>query len=69
MAMPWKRAKAKAAAIRADATGIELERLNRCFNACLRIQREACETAGRHIPLIVDRNLSMCSCHGNTVPS
>lgn len=54
MAMPWKRAKAKAAAIRADKTGAELERLNRLFNACFRIQREACEAAGRHIPLIVE---------------
>ena len=54
MAMPWSRAKAKAAAIRADTTGAELERLNRLFNACFRIQREACEAAGRHIPLIVE---------------
>ena len=54
MAMPWTRAKAKAAAIRADQTGAELERLNRLFNACFRIQREACEAAGRHIPLIVE---------------
>lgn len=54
MAMPWKRTKAKAAAIRADKTGAELERLNRLFNACFRIQREACEAAGRHIPLIVE---------------
>ncbi len=41
MAMPWSKAKAKAAAIKAD-------------NACFRIQREACEAAGRHIPLIVE---------------
>ncbi len=54
MAMPWTKAKAKAAAIRADETGSELERLNRLFNACFRIQREACESAGRHIPLIVE---------------
>jgi len=54
MAMPWKRAKAKAAAIRADKTGKELERLNRLFNACFRIQREACEAAGHHIPLVVE---------------
>jgi hypothetical protein len=54
MAMPWKRAKAKATAIRADTTGAELARLNRLFNACLRIQREACEAAGRHIPLIIE---------------
>jgi hypothetical protein len=54
MAMPWTRAKAKAAAIRADATGAELEQLNALFNACFRIQREACEAAGRHIPLVVE---------------
>jgi len=28
--------------------------LNRLFNACFRIQREACEAAGRHIPMIVE---------------
>lgn len=54
MAMPWSKAKAKAAAIRADTTGAELERLNRLFNACFRIQKEASFAAGRHIPLIVE---------------
>jgi hypothetical protein len=54
MAMPWSRAKAKAAAIRADETGAELERLNRLFNACFRLQKEASIAAGRHIPLIVE---------------
>lgn len=54
MAMPWKLAKAKAAAIRADTTEAELERLNRLFNACFRIQKEASAAAGRHIPLIVE---------------
>lgn len=54
MAMPWSLAKAKAAAIRADESGAELERLNRLFNACFRIQREACEAAGRHIPMVVE---------------
>jgi hypothetical protein len=54
MAMPWTRAKAKAAAIRVDATGKKLDRLNRLFNACFRIQREACDAAGRHIPMIVE---------------
>ena len=41
MAMPWSRAKAKAAAIRADETGAELARLTALFDACFRIQREA----------------------------
>lgn len=54
MAMPWSRAKAKAAAIRADETGAALEDLNRLFNACFRIQQEACEAAGRYIPLVVE---------------
>lgn len=54
MAMPWSRAKLKAAAIRADETGEALEDLNRLFNACFRIQREACESAGRHIPMVVE---------------
>lgn len=54
MAMPFSRGKAKAAAIRADTTGGEIERLNRLFNACFRIQREACEAAGRHIPCVVE---------------
>jgi hypothetical protein len=54
MAMPWKLAKAKAAAIRADTTGEKLASLNRLFNECFRIQREASFAAGRHIPLIVE---------------
>jgi hypothetical protein len=54
MAMPWKRAKAKAAAIRADTTGKMLADLTRLFDACFRIQKEASFAAGRHIPLIVE---------------
>jgi hypothetical protein len=54
MAMPWKLAKAKAAAIRADTSGASLERLNRLFNACLRIQLEASVAAGRHVPLVIE---------------
>ena len=54
MAMPWSLAKAKAAAIRADHTGVALADLNALFNACFRIQREACEAAGRHIPMVVE---------------
>jgi len=54
MAMPWKRAKAKAAAIRADETGEKLAALNRLFNECFRIQREASFAAGRHIPMVVE---------------
>jgi hypothetical protein len=54
MAMPWTRAKAKAAAIRADATGESLAALNRLFDACFRIQAEACAAAGRHIPMVIE---------------
>jgi hypothetical protein len=54
MAMPWTLAKAKAAAIRADESGEKLAALNRLFHACFRIQREACEAAGRHIPMVVE---------------
>lgn len=54
MAMPWSRAKAKAETIRADKTGQLKAELNRLFDACFRIQREACEAAGRHVPMIVE---------------
>lgn len=54
MAMPWSRAKDQAAAIRADESGQALADLNRLFDACFRIQREACEAAGRHIPMVVE---------------
>jgi hypothetical protein len=54
MAMPWSRAKAMAADIRADQTGEKREKLNALFNACFRIQREASEAAGHHIPMVVE---------------
>jgi hypothetical protein len=54
MAMPWRLAKKKAAAIRADETGEMLRDLNAIFNACFRLQREACEAAGRYIPMVVE---------------
>lgn len=54
MAMPWKLAKAKAAAIRADTTGAALAKLTRLFDTCFRIQNEASIAAGRRIPLIVE---------------
>jgi hypothetical protein len=41
-AMPWKKAKALPPPD------------NTLFETCFRIQREACEAAGRHIPLIVE---------------
>jgi C-5 cytosine-specific DNA methylase len=54
MAMPWKLAKAKAAAIRADTTGEKLAALNLLFNQCFRIQKEASLAAGKHIPMLVE---------------
>lgn len=54
MAMPWTRAKAKAAAIRADESGEALRRLNELFDAQFRIQREASEAADRWIPMVVE---------------
>jgi len=52
MAMPWSRAKAKAAEYR-DGTR-DVADLTRLFDACFRIQREACEATGRHIPMVVE---------------
>jgi hypothetical protein len=61
MAMPWPRAKRIAAALRGEGEFPEDYRgsrtvadLNRLFDACFRIQREACEAAERHIPLIAE---------------
>ena len=54
MAMPWTRAKEQARRIRADDTGGALMALNELFDACFRIQREASEAAGRHIPMVVE---------------
>lgn len=54
MALPWTRAKAKAAAIRADETGQMLADLNRLFDACFRIQAQASLAAGRHVPMVVE---------------
>jgi len=51
-AMPWSCAKKLAADVRADPARLEKELA--LFNACFRIQREACEAAGRHIPMIVE---------------
>lgn len=51
-AMPWSKAKALAAKVRADPVLLEQELA--LFNACFRIQREASEAAGHHIPLIVE---------------
>jgi hypothetical protein len=52
MAMPWKRAKAKAE--RYWASESERAKLTALFDACFRIQREASAAAGRHIPMVVE---------------
>ncbi len=54
MAMPWSKAKEKQRKIEADATGAERKRLTALFDACFRIQREASEAAGHHIPMVVE---------------
>lgn len=61
MAMPWSRAKQIAAALREQVDfpkGYQGSRnvtdLTALFDACFRIQREACEAAGRHIPMVVE---------------
>ena len=61
MAMPWSRAKHVARALRGEGEFPEnyrgsrtIEQLTALFDACFRIQREACEAAGRHIPLVVE---------------
>jgi hypothetical protein len=52
MAMPWTRAKTMAAEYR-DGTR-SIADLNALFDACFRIQAEASEAAGHHIPMVVE---------------
>lgn len=61
MAMPWTRAKQIAAALRGEGEFPEgyrgsrtVTELTALFNACFRIQREACAASGRHIPVVVE---------------
>lgn len=61
MAMPWKRSKQIAKALRGqdefpkDYKGSRtVAELNALFDACFRIQREASEAAGRHIPMVIE---------------
>jgi C-5 cytosine-specific DNA methylase len=61
MAMPWKRSKQIAAALRGEGefpegyTGSRnLQQLNALFNACFRLQLEASQAAARHIPMVVE---------------
>lgn len=50
--MPWSKAKKLAADVRADP--VRLAKELALFNACFRIQREASEAAGHHIPMVVE---------------
>lgn len=52
MAMPWSLAKQREREY-LDGTR-DVKDLTRLFDACFRIQREACEAAGRHIPMVVE---------------
>jgi len=52
MAMPWSRAKTIAAEYRSGKR--DVKKLTALFDACFRIQREAIEAAGHHIPLVVE---------------
>lgn len=52
MAMPWSKAKQKRAEY-LDGTR-DKKQLTALFDACFRIQREACEASGRYIPLVVE---------------
>ena len=52
MAMPWSRGKKIAAEYRDRAR--EVKQLTALFDACFRIQREACEAVARYIPLVVE---------------
>lgn len=52
MAMPWSRAKAKERDLLEGRD--DPKRLTALFDACFRIQREAIEAAGHHIPMVVE---------------
>jgi hypothetical protein len=58
MAMPWSRAKQIAAEYLSGQR--DRAKLTALFDACFRIQREACEAAGRHIPLVVENVRGAC---------
>jgi len=54
MAQPWSRAKVLGNYYRDKNAPERMEQLNALFNACFRIQREASEAAGHHIPMVVE---------------
>ncbi len=50
--MPWTKARVLAETVRADRARHDKELA--LFRACFRIQREASEAAGRHVPMVVE---------------
>jgi hypothetical protein len=57
MAQPWRRAKREISWEKWSRSGSPFAdpfTLNDLFDACFRIQREACEAAGHHIPMVVE---------------
>ena len=52
MAMPWSKAKQKQADYESGVR--DVKQLTALFDACFRIQREASEAAGHHIPMVVE---------------
>lgn len=52
MGMPWSKAKMIESDYKAGRR--DVKQLTALFDACFRIQREACEAAGRHIPMVVE---------------
>lgn len=52
MAMPWSKAKQKRAEYLNGTR--DVKQLTALFDACFRIQREASEAAGHHIPMVVE---------------
>lgn len=52
MAMPWTRSRRLAEHYRASPE--RRQELNFLFDCCFRLQREATEAAGRHVPLVVE---------------
>ena len=58
MAMPWSKAKAIAAEYRSGAR--DTKKLTALFDACFRIQCEASEAAGHHIPMVVENVRGAC---------
>jgi hypothetical protein len=64
MAMPWSLAKEKAREYESGKR--DRKQLTALFDACFRIQREACEAAGRHVPMVVENVRGACKWVGRS---